>query len=57
MSRHPLINIEETNDELEGICVAIMTRSKTKQQTTTADDIPTTTSSNTSSTSFYSKQL
>ncbi|CAF5127123.1 unnamed protein product, partial [Rotaria magnacalcarata] len=51
MSRHPLINIEETNDELEGICVAIMTRSKTKQQTTTAEDIPTTTSSNTSSTS------
>ncbi|CAF4414915.1 unnamed protein product, partial [Rotaria magnacalcarata] len=36
MSRHPLINIEEANDELEGICVAIMTRSKTKQQTTTA---------------------
>ncbi|CAF1583655.1 unnamed protein product [Rotaria magnacalcarata] len=57
MSRHPLINIEEANDELEGICVAIMTRSKTKQQTTTAEDIPTTTSSNTSSTSFYSKQL
>ncbi|CAF3335845.1 unnamed protein product [Rotaria socialis] len=57
MSRHPLINNEETNDELDGICVAIMTRTKTKQQTTTTGDIPTTTSSNASSASFCSKQL
>ena len=51
MSRHPLINKEETNDELDGMCV-VMTRSKTKQQnTTTNHTLPTLPSSTTSLTS------
>jgi transposase InsO family protein len=51
MSRHPLINQEEPNDELDGICV-VMTRSKTKQQ-----DITTRNSSPSSPTSIISASL
>jgi len=55
MSRHPLINKEENNEELDGVCV-VMTRSKTKQQIT--KDSPSNTSPSTTASSFvYSNQL
>ncbi|CAF0994301.1 unnamed protein product [Didymodactylos carnosus] len=57
MSRHPLINNEEINDDLDGVC-AVMTRSKTKQQNITAQDSSSTTSSSiTSPKVFHSKHL
>ncbi|CAF1264719.1 unnamed protein product [Adineta steineri] len=48
MSRHPLINKEEINDELDGMCV-VMTRSKTKQLNTTINQSLTTSPSSTTS--------
>jgi transposase InsO family protein len=55
MSRHPLVNKEENNEELDGVCV-VMTRSKTKQQI--AKDSPSNTPPSTTTQSFvYSNQL
>ncbi|CAF1360774.1 unnamed protein product [Didymodactylos carnosus] len=59
MSRHPLINNEEINDDLDGVCAA-MTRSKTKQQNITAQDSSTSSTTSSSITSpkfFHSKHL
>ena len=53
MSRHPLIDKEETNDELDGMCV-VMTRSRAKQQNVTTKDSSPTTPSSTTSSSFFS---